>query len=44
MAKNKSEKEEIISLAKKTKRYCDLLIKQSENWVIEELPGKRKTS
>jgi hypothetical protein len=28
----KTNKEEIISLAKMTKHYCDLLIKQSDNW------------
>ena len=30
------EKDEIIILAEKTKRYCDLLIEQSDNWLSEE--------
>ena len=30
------EKDEIITLAEKTKRYCDLLIEQSDNWLSEE--------
>jgi hypothetical protein len=30
------EKDEIISLAQKTKHYCDLLIKQSNSWLSEE--------
>jgi len=30
------EKDEIITLAKKTKHYCDLLIGQSGNWLSEE--------
>jgi hypothetical protein len=34
-AKN-MDKDEIISLAEKTKRYCDLLIEQSDNWLSEE--------
>ena len=32
----KVEKDEIIDLAKRTKRYCDLLIEQSDNWLSEE--------
>ena len=31
-----SKKEDIINLAKKTKRYCDLLIEQSDSWLSEE--------
>ena len=30
------EKDKIIDLAKKAKHYCDLLIKQSDNWLSEE--------
>ena len=30
------KKEDIIKLAKKTKRYCDLLIEQSDSWLSEE--------
>ena len=30
------EKDEVIELAKKTKRYCDLLIEQSDSWLSEE--------
>ncbi|MCL2290601.1 MAG: hypothetical protein FWC34_07870 [Bacteroidetes bacterium] len=40
MNRKKTDKEEIISLAKKTKYYCDLLIEQSENWEEGE---KQKT-
>ncbi|MDL2256670.1 hypothetical protein LJC06_00520 [Bacteroidales bacterium OttesenSCG-928-I14] len=29
-------KENILSLAEKTKHYCDLLIEQSDNWLSEE--------
>jgi len=36
MNRKKTDKEEIISLAKKTKHYCDLLIEQSENWKEKE--------
>ncbi|MDH6356993.1 tetratricopeptide repeat-containing sensor histidine kinase [Parabacteroides sp. PF5-9] len=36
MATKKPDKKEIISLAEKTKRYCDLLIEQSDNWLSEE--------
>ena len=32
----KTDKEKIIDLAKKTKRYCDLLIEQSDRWLSEE--------
>ena len=33
---DKIKKEDIIILAKKTKRYCDLLIEQSDSWLSEE--------
>ena len=36
MDTGKAGKDEIISLAKKTKHYCDLLIEQSDNWLSEE--------
>lgn len=36
MDAKKAAKEDIISLAEKTKRYCDLLIEQSDNWLSEE--------
>ncbi|MDL2265370.1 tetratricopeptide repeat-containing sensor histidine kinase [Parabacteroides sp. OttesenSCG-928-G07] len=36
MEAKKPDKKDIISLAKKTKHYCDLLIEQSENWLSEE--------
>ncbi|MDF9829165.1 hypothetical protein [Parabacteroides sp. PF5-6] len=36
MDAKKPDKEELISLAEKTKRYCDLLIEQSDNWLSEE--------
>lgn len=36
MGTKKVDKREIIALAKKTKHYCDLLIKQSDNWLSEE--------
>lgn len=36
MKTKKPDKKDIISLAKKTKRYCDLLIQQSDNWLSEE--------
>lgn len=40
MGTKKTDKEEIISLAKKTKHYCDLLIEQSDNWLSEEEGNK----
>lgn len=36
MNTKKPDKKDIISLAEKTKRYCDLLIEQSNNWLSEE--------
>jgi len=36
MEPDNSKKEDIINLAKKTKRYCDLLIEQSDSWLSEE--------
>lgn len=36
MDTKKPDKEEILSLAEKTKRYCDLLVEQSDNWLSEE--------
>lgn len=36
METKKPNKQDIISLAKKTKHYYDLLIKQSDNWLSEE--------
>ncbi|MDH6314029.1 hypothetical protein M2137_002823 [Parabacteroides sp. PFB2-10] len=36
MVTKQPDKKDIISLAKKTKRYCDLLIEQSDNWLSEE--------
>ncbi|MDL2322675.1 tetratricopeptide repeat-containing sensor histidine kinase [Bacteroidales bacterium OttesenSCG-928-A17] len=36
MDTKKPDKKDIISLAEKTKRYCDLLIEQSDNWLSEE--------
>jgi hypothetical protein len=36
----KVDKDEIISLAKKAKHYCDLLIKQSDSWLSEEEGAK----
>ena len=38
-----SKKEDIINLAKKTKRYCDLLIEQSDSWLSEEEGIDRKS-
>ena len=36
MDPDNSKKEDIIILAKMTKRYCDLLIEQSDSWLSEE--------
>ena len=36
MIEKKTRKDDIIDLAKKTKRYCDLLIEQSDSWLSEE--------
>lgn len=36
MDTKKTDKKDIISLAEKTKHYCDLLIEQSDNWLSEE--------
>ena len=36
MDAKKPDKKEILSLAEKTKRYCDLLIEQSDSWLSEE--------
>jgi hypothetical protein len=40
MNEEKTSKEEIISLAKNTKLYCELLIAQSENW--EEAESRKQ--
>ena len=32
----KVNKDEIIDIAKKAKRYCDLFIEQSDSWLSEE--------
>lgn len=36
MNRKKTDKEEILALAQKTKHYCELLIKQSDSWLPEE--------
>ena len=36
MDKKQQQKNEILTLAKKTMRDCDLLIEQSDNWLSEE--------
>jgi hypothetical protein len=36
MNTKKPDKDNIISLAEKTKHYCDLLIEQSDSWLSEE--------
>jgi hypothetical protein len=41
MNKEKATQQEIISLAKNTKHYCELLIAQSESWVEKE-KGRRE--
>ncbi|MDL2281670.1 hypothetical protein LJC44_00950 [Parabacteroides sp. OttesenSCG-928-G06] len=40
MDAKKPHKEDILSLAKKTKHYCDLLIGQSDNWLPEKKERK----
>jgi hypothetical protein len=43
MNEKRTSEEEIISMAKNTKYYCELLIKQSENWQpFEDENAKRK--
>jgi hypothetical protein len=42
MNEKTTTKEEIISLAKNTKHYCELLITQSENWEKMEKGEGRK--
>ena len=38
MTEEKTEKNKIVALAKKAKRYCDLLITQSDSWLPEKNP------
>ena len=34
--KNRVERKKILSLAERTKDYCDLLVKQCDSWLSEE--------
>ena len=44
MDAKKTAQQELMALAQQTKHYCNLLIRQCNNWLPEGQPANRKTA